>query len=180
VIVKFSPPIQTVIGQRWSDLLLTEHLAHEVLREADVPAARSRIRRFEDRTYLEVDRFDREGLEGRIGVTSLLSIDAAFYGKLDNWIAAATRLTDDGRLPPDHLALVRLAATFGELIANTDRHFGNFALYDRYDGRFGIAPVYDMLPMLFKPEHDQIVPQAFKPPSPSTNTLSSFARARAG
>jgi hypothetical protein len=45
--------------------------------------------------------------------------------ELDHWLAAATRLTNDGRLPPDPLELVRLAATFGELIANTDRHFGN-------------------------------------------------------
>jgi hypothetical protein len=69
-------------------------------------------------------------------------------------------------------------ATLGELFANTDRHFGNLAFYDRYDGQFALAPVYDMLPMLYKPEHDQIVPRMFEPSTPTTSTLPSFGRAR--
>jgi hypothetical protein len=179
VLVKFSPPIGTAVGQRWADLLIAEHQAHEVLRRAGIPAASSRIFRFTDRTYLEVDRFDREGLEGRIGVTSLLAIDTHLYGALDNWIAAGLRLNHDRRIDSVALERIQLIATFGGLIANTDRHFGNLAFYDKYDGRFELAPVYDMLPMLFAPEHDQIVTRVLQPTDPTSDTFRVWARARA-
>lgn len=178
VLVKFSPPIGTAVGQRWSDLLIAEHQAHEVLRGAGIPTANSRIFRFADRTYLEVDRFDREGLEGRIGVTSLLSIDANLYGALDNWIASGIRLHRDRRINSQILERIQLVSTFGGLIANTDRHFGNLACYDNYDGRFELAPIYDVLPMLFAPEHDQIITRVFQPPDPTSDTLRVWARAR--
>jgi hypothetical protein len=179
VLVKFSPPIGTAVGQRWSDLLIAEHQAHEVLHGAGIPAANSRIFRFADRTYLEVDRFDRHGLEGRIGVTSLLSIDTNLYGTLDNWIASGIRLHRDRRIDSHILERIQLVWTFGGLIANTDRHFGNLAFYDNYDGRFELAPVYDMLPMLFAPEHGQILAHIFQPPDPISDTLRVWAHARA-
>jgi hypothetical protein len=179
VLVKFSPPIGTAVGQRWSDLLIAEHQAHEALRGAGIPAANSRIFQFADRTYLEVDRFDREGLEGRVGVTSLFAIDTHFYGALDNWIAAGLRLHRDRRIDDHVLGQIQFVATFGGLIANTDRHFGNLAFYDKYDGRFELAPIYDMLPMLFAPEHDQIFARVFQPPDPTSDTLRVWARARA-
>ncbi len=179
VLVKFSPPDRTAVGQRWSDLLIAEHIAHEVLAAAGLPATRSRIERYGDRTYLEVERFDRAGLEGRVGVTSLFAIDAEQYGKLDNWVDSATRLRDDRRIDPTTCELVRLISTFGALIANTDRHFGNLAFYDAYDGRYSLAPVYDMLPMLFAPEHDQVIARVFQPPDPTSQTLRAYGRARA-
>jgi hypothetical protein len=179
VIVKFSPPAGTAVGQRWSDLLVTEHLAHQVLATAGVAAARSNIFRFGDRTYLEVDRFDRAAVDGRIGVVSMYAIDSSLYGKLDNWIDSATRLSRDRRIDAATLESVRLIATFGSLIANTDRHFGNLAFFDDYEGKFRLAPVYDMLPMLFAPEHDQLAARSFSPPDPSTASLRVYGRARA-
>jgi hypothetical protein len=178
VLVKFSPPGDTVVGQRWSDLLVAEHLSHQLLADAGLPAARSRIERYGDRTFLEVERFDRAGLDGRVGVTSLFAIDVDQYGKLDNWIDSATRLHNDRRIDAVTLELVRLAATFGALTANTDRHFGNIAFYDAYDGRYSLAPIYDMLPMLFAPEHDQVIARVFNPPHPTSDTLRAYARAR--
>lgn len=179
VLVKFSPPVGTAVGQRWSDLLLAEHHAHRVLRDADVPACESRIEQFADRTYLQIDRFDRRGAQGRVGVSSLLAIDTAQYGALDNWIASANRLHGEKRIDAQTLEQVRLVSTFGALIANTDRHFGNLAFYDNYDGQFQLAPVYDMLPMLFAPEHDQIVQRTFTPAHPASDTLKAWPRARA-
>lgn len=178
VLVKFSPPIDTAVGRRWSDLLVAEHLAHQVLAEAGVLATRSRIDRYGDRIYLELERFDRAGSAGRIGVTSLLAIDASQYGALDTWISSAVRLHNDRRIDAATLEVVRLAATFGALIANTDRHFGNLAFYDRYDGRFALAPIYDMLPMLFAPEHGQVTARVFNPPDPTSETLRAYGRAR--
>jgi hypothetical protein len=179
VIVKFSPPVSTAVGQRWSDLLVAEHLAHEVLSEAGIAAVRSRIEQFGDQTYLEMDRFDRVGRDGRFGVTSLLAIDAHLYGRLDNWIAACMRLRNDGRIDDASLQTARMVATFGALIANPDRHFGNLAFHDTYDGKFALAPIYDMLPMLFAPEHDQVLARVFTPPDPSSETLGVYGRARA-
>jgi hypothetical protein len=178
-LVKFSPPLDTPLGQRWSDLLIAEHLAHEVLRSATLATARSRILSFKGRTYLEMERFDREGTSGRIGVVSLFAIDASLYGKLDNWIAAADRLRRDRRLEEQAVTRVRLVAAFGELIANTDRHFGNLSMHDAHAGRFELAPIYDMLPMLFAPEHDQIAPRRFQPPLPTSVTLALWPQARA-
>jgi hypothetical protein len=179
VIVKFSPPVDTRVGQRWSDLLVAEHLAHQVLAEAGISAVRSRIERFDNQIFLEMDRFDRAGRDGRIGVTSLHAIDAHLYGRLDNWIAASTRLRNDGRMDDASLEAVRMAATFGALIANTDRHFGNLAFHDHYDGKFALAPIYDMLPMLFAPEHGQVLARVFEPPDPSSETLAVYGSARA-
>jgi hypothetical protein len=179
VLVKFSPPTGTAVGQRWSDLLVAEHLAHLTLGAAGVAAARSRIHRFADRTYLEVDRFDREAVDGRIGVSSMYAIDSSLYGRLDNWIDSASRLSRDRRIDAATLETVRLVATFGSLIANTDRHFGNLGFFDGYDGKFRLAPVYDMLPMLFAPEHDQLAARVFIPPDPTTASLRAYGRARA-
>lgn len=178
VLVKFSPPLTNPIGQRWSDLLVTEHLAHVVLSADGIPACNSRIHRFENHTYLEVDRFDRNGSDGRIGVTSLFAIDLHRYAQLDSWIAAALRMHADGMIDSATLERIRLLATFGALTANTDRHFGNLAFYDSYRGTFSLAPVYDMLPMLFAPEHNQIVSRTFVPASPTADTLSTYAHAR--
>jgi hypothetical protein len=178
-LVKFSPPIDTEIGQRWSDLLVAEHLALEKLGTAGISAARSRIFQFGDRTYLEVDRFDRVGLTGRVGVTSLLAIDASLYGALDNWINAGRRLHQDKRIDAQTLDEIRLISSFADLIANTDKHFGNLAFYDGYDGRFSLTPVYDMLPMLFAPDHDQLVDRIYTPADPTSNTLQVWGHARA-
>ena len=178
VIVKFSPTVTTPIGQRWSDLLTAEHLAHEVLRGAGVAAAHSRVERFSERTFLEVERFDRVGREGRAGVTSLYAIDSMLYGRLDNWIEGARRLERDRRIDAATLETVRLVATFGSLIANTDRHFGNLAMLDRYDGRFRLAPIYDMLPMLYAPQHDELAAREFEPPPPAADSLGVYGRAR--
>ena len=178
-LVKFSPPIETEVGRRWSDLLIAEHLALETLAAAGIPSAMSRIFQFENRTYLEVDRFDRVGLTGRVGVTSLLAIDAGFYGVLDNWIAAAQRLHQERRIDVQTLDDIRLISSFADLIANTDKHFGNLAFYDGYDGRFRLTPVYDMLPMLFAPAHDQLIARVYTPADPTSDTLNVWGRARA-
>ncbi len=177
-LVKFSPPVDTTVGRRWSDLLLAEHLALETLRTAGISSAMSRIFQIEYRTYLEVDRFDRVGRSGRIGVTSLLAIDTGFYGAPDNWIDAARRLHQEGRIDVHTLDKIKLISSFADLIANTDKHFGNLAFYDRYDGRFRLAPVYDMLPMLFAPAHDQLVARIYTPADPTSDTLNVWGRAR--
>ncbi len=170
-LVKFSPPRHTELGQRWSDLLVAEHHAHVLLRDAGLSACASQLLLQPERTYLEMPRFDRVGTRGRQGVTSMFAIDTALYGRLDNWIAAAQRLQRTRKLSADDVRSVQFLSAFGELIANTDRHFGNLAVFDDYSGRFTLAPSYDMLPMLFAPQHDQLIHREFVPPPPSAATL---------
>ena len=178
VIVKFSPPRSTPAGLRWADLLTAEFLAHRVLQEEGIDACNSRLLDQADRVFLECDRFDRIGADGRIGAVSLHAVDITRYGLLDNWTAAAERLTADSLLRAADAEKIRLMDAFGALIANSDRHFGNLTLFDRYVGEFHLAPIYDMLPMLFAPQDGQIVPRHFEPAPPKAEWLGVWARAR--
>ena len=190
VIVKFSPPRSIATGQRWADLLTAEHLAHRVLDEHGIRACSSEILEYNDRVFLQCERFDRVGSEGRRSVVSLYALDMCRYGRLDSWTAAAERLTSDGLLPVEEGDRIRLLDAFGALIANTDRHFGNITLFDDYQAGAAaavtspagapctLAPVYDMLPMLFAPQNDQIVPRDFVAPSPRSAWLPVWSRAR--
>ena len=178
VIVKFSPPINTPAGQRWADLLVAEHLALSHLNANGITAAESCVFRAGERMFLEVERFDRVGAEGRVGVASLLAVDAAHFGMLDSWSRAAVRLVNHGLVSEGDAKQMRLIEAFAMQIANTDRHFGNLALFDCYTGRHELAPVYDMLPMLFAPQNDQLVERVFEPPDPTAEVLAVWSPAR--
>lgn len=179
MIVKFSPPQSTPTGQRWADLLTAEYMAHRVLEEHGIAACRSSLLDAGNRVFLECERFDRSGADGRRGVVSLLAVDTARYGNLDSWSASAERLLADALLGAKDAERVRFLDAFGALIGNTDRHFGNVTLYDRYDGPFELAPVYDMLPMLYAPENEQLVAREFEPPVARASWLSVWSDARA-
>jgi HipA-like C-terminal domain len=179
VIVKFSPPQSSPTGRRWADLLTAEYLAHRELEQHGMPACRSALFEFGDRVFLECERFDRVAATGRRGAVSLLAVDSSRYGKLDNWSAAANRLAADAVLSAEDAERIRFLDAFGALIANTDRHFGNVMLFDRYTGPFELAPAYDMLPMLFAPRDGQMVPRQFGPPAPTAAWLSVWPRAHA-
>jgi len=51
-------------------------------------------------------------------------------------------------------------------------------MFDRYDGQFRLAPVYDMLPMLFAPQNDQITARIFEPADPTADTITVYRHAR--
>jgi DNA-binding transcriptional ArsR family regulator len=178
VLVKFSPPRDTPLGVRWADLLIAEFIALQVLSEHGVSAACSAVFEFGGQVFLQSGRFDRIGAEGRRGAVSLYSVDAARYGMLDRWSLSAQRLHAEQLLSAQDLEQLTVVDSFGSLIANTDRHFGNITLFDRYEGPFELAPVYDMLPMLFAPQDGQLVERPFEPAGPTAATLSVWPRAR--
>jgi hypothetical protein len=166
VLVKFSPPINTVAGRRWADLLLCEDHALRIIEQvAGIPAAHSRIVTAGDRVFLEVIRFDRTGLVGRRPIISLRSVDSEFYGFQDNWINAANRLAADRKMSIAEAAAMRWLSVFGMLIGNNDQHFGNISLImNEGSGLFGLAPAYDMLPMVYRPIDGAVPAQTFIPP----------------
>ncbi|MES3014841.1 MAG: type II toxin-antitoxin system HipA family toxin YjjJ [Pseudomonadota bacterium] len=151
VLVKFSGAERSAAVRRWSDLLVCEHLALECV--ASLPgleAARSRIVEHAGRSFLEVERFDRHGLFGRSRLASLLTLDAALLGRgTSDWSVLAERLEGLGLLDAETVERIRHLWWFGRLIANTDMHTGNLSFAPR-DG-LELAPVYDMLPMLYAP-----------------------------
>ncbi len=67
---------------------------------------------------------------------------------------------------------MRRAATFGQLIGNTDMHFGNLSFFVSSGGPLALTPVYDMLPMLYAPiGGDELPERRFEPPSPVAENL---------
>ena len=164
VLVKFSPPTDTVSGRRWADLLVCEHQALELIRRRHVAAAESQLVEAGGRYLLEAIRFDRQGRLGRLPLLSLMAVDLEFFGQLDDWVSAANRLEDRGMLSPEDAGHLRWLSVFGSLIANTDQHFGNISLI-MVDGgrRFTLAPAYDMVPMLYKPQEERVPARVFDP-----------------
>lgn len=158
VIVKFSPAGNSAPERRWADLLVCEHLALTVLREAGIPAASTRIVQGGGRVLLEVERFDRTRA-GRIGMVSLLAFDMEYIGKIDSWAAAAERLVTRNLLRPADTERLRLLDAYGEQIGNTDRHYGNISLLIGSQGQWELAPAYDTLPMVYAPISGELVPR---------------------
>ena len=180
VIVKFSPAGSSPAERRWADLLVCEHLALTTLREAGVPAAKTRILEGGHRVLLEVERFDRT-VAGRVGMVSLLAFDNEYIGQIDNWGAAAQRISTRGLLRERDAERLRFLEAFGRQIGNTDRHYGNISLLIDQEGKWELAPAYDMLPMIYAPVAGEIVghPEfhAARQP-PSAETLRAWAPAR--
>jgi hypothetical protein len=164
VLVKFSPPTHTVSGRRWADLLVCEHIALDVIRRRKIAAVESHLLEAGGRCLLEVTRFDRQGWLGRLPLLSLMAIDLEFFGQLDDWVSAASRLEGRGMLSREDADRLRWLSVFGNLVANTDQHFGNVSLITVDGGRrFALAPAYDMLPMLYAPPGDEVPVRVFDP-----------------
>jgi hypothetical protein len=192
VLVKFSPAGDSPTDQRTRDLLVCEHLALQTLAAAGVPAAQTQVFTVAGRVFLESVRFDRpavgannpQGL-GRQGMVSLQVYDAEYVGVMDNWAATAERMQARGLLTPQDARHLRLLEAFGQLIANTDRHYGNISLLlegHQNGGDWALSPTYDMLPMLYAPVGGELVQRDFAAkakPQPTAATLPEWPRALA-
>jgi hypothetical protein len=145
IIVKFAKK-----GTRMADLLPLEHLALRSLEEVGVPASRTQVATTTDYVFLEIQRFDRSGRHGRIGMLSGGSIDDEFFGARDTWSEFAARCEEAGYISAEDARHIDVMAAFSELIGNGDRHFENISVLLREDGEYkGVAPAYDILPMRY-------------------------------
>lgn len=159
-LVKFSPPRGTPFGERWNDLLVAEALCSLVLSDCGHQVAEARIVQTPARTYLLSRRFDRQGLQGRKHVVSLGAAHAGFVKtRYQDWGATADALVRQHRLTAADARMLHERLHFGRLVGNTDMHSGNASvwaaghtLHDMVKGQFVLAPVYDMLPMRWKPD----------------------------
>ena len=177
VIVKFTDRLSSPNGRRWADLLAAEQTARMVVGNtalADAESPHSELYDFGNRRFYQISRFDRIGRSGRKGLVSLRALhDAGFSGADTNdWSEAVEGLARNGWVSAADLRLVRLRAAFGNLIGNTDMHFGNLAFYleDRLPLR--LAPLYDMVPMLWAPRGGEGEPTPeFNPKPPALRNL---------
>ncbi|MDD0812685.1 HipA domain-containing protein [Curvibacter sp. RS43] len=145
VIVKFAR-----CGSRMAALLPLEHLALRALAGVGVPTAQTEIISSDEYVFLEIKRFDRIGLKGRVGMLSAGAVDDEFFGQRDTWPEFAARCVAEGYLTKKDAEHVSVMAAFSELIGNTDRHFENISMLIGDDGEYsGIAPAYDILPMRY-------------------------------
>ena len=175
VLVKFAGG-DGAAADRWRDLLICEHLALEMLRGLGVPTPCSEWFDLDGIRYLEVDRFDRIGRQGRCGVISLHAVNNHYLGdNPDNWGRASKRILDESSLSMTIADADRLIwlDTFGDLIGNTDRHFGNLSFFaeEARELTLTLAPVYDMLPMVFAPTGANLVERQFVPRPPTALNL---------
>lgn len=147
-VVKFSGADDSATVQRWRDLLVCEHLAAQALGDE---AARTRLLAHGGRHFLESERFDRIGGDGRRGVVSLDAVNAGLVGAPgDDWTRVALAVVHQRLLSDADAERVSERQLFGQLIGNTDMHGGNLGFYCAADG-FTLAPSYDQLPMRYAP-----------------------------
>jgi len=84
-----------------------------------------------------------------------------------DWPTAALELQQTGLVDAADVATVRCQHAFGELIGNTDMHFGNLAFWLNDTLPFQVAPAYDKLPMQWAPTlHGEIIERNFAPAPP--------------
>ncbi len=160
VIVKFGGSDGSPGTLRWADLLVCEHLALECVGSlAGLKGATSSVHSAGGRTFLEVVRFDRHGGRGRSALCSWGAFNNAWFGLAGRpWTEGAARLLDRGLIAQDTRDAIACQWHFGQLIGNTDMHDGNLSFVPGAPG-LRLAPVYDMLPMLYAPQRGVELPQ---------------------
>lgn len=168
IIVKFSPPMTSDAGRRWADLLVCEHLAAAAIQRAGGVAANNEVFIGHGRCFLESERFDRTPGRGRVGVVGLGVTTYALTGRTaEDWGGSAALLEARGHLSPSETHAIRWAQCFGSLIANEDMHTANAALLWERGQPFRFAPVYDMLPMRYRPNaQGEVLSRSFEPTGP--------------
>jgi len=184
VIVKFSPPMKQDIGRRWADLLVAEHAAGRVLAENGCDVPQSEILDAGGCRFLEVERFDRTPEGGRLPVVSLRCLSAALLdGVGEPWPVTADHLLGRGLLAAGQAGQLGSIWEFGKLIANTDMHDGNASLIFLPTKPVRLAPIYDMLPMAYRPDGfggvpgvsaDQLAVGSAAPPSKERDMARAF------
>ncbi len=168
VLVKFSARMDQATGRRWADLLLCEFHAHQILAEVGMANPGARLLDADGRRFLEIPRFDRIGAGGRRGVVSLEALASSLIGSLSRtWLEATAEFYRRGLIESESFATIPQLHAFGELIGNSDMHFGNLAFFLDDTLPFRVTPAYDMLPMLWAPgSQGEMVARDFAPAPP--------------
>ena len=93
-------------------------------------------------------------------------------------MTAAIELNQEGLIDSDAVSRIQRLRAFGELIGNSDMHFGNLSFYLDDSLPFRVAPSYDMLPMQWAPGvQGEISSHALTPLPPIPSELAAWREA---
>ena len=154
-IVKFSPPRGTPFGERWHHLLHLEKRALQTLQTNGIASAQTEIVKTAKRTCLESRRFDRGASGAMRHIVSAAAVHDEFvHAPRVNWVVTCEALVKQQLLSSSDARNVVLSYLFGLFLGNTDMHFGNLSFFvdDVINPIFVPTPVYDMLPMMWRPD----------------------------
>ena len=154
-IVKFSPPRGTPFGVRWHHLLHLEKRALQTLQTNGIASAQTEIVKTAKRTCLESRRFDRGASGAMRHIVSAAAVHDEFvHAPRVNWVVTCEALVKQQLLSSSDARNVVLSYLFGLFLGNTDMHFGNLSFFvdDVTRPLFVPTPVYDMLPMMWRPD----------------------------
>jgi len=165
--------VQTAHGQvDMSDSVQNEHFCMALCRALGLNAARTEILKLpDDLLVLSVERFDRRlDRKGRLlrlpqedmcqasGVTPALKYESDG----GPGVAACLDLLKSSDAPDaDRRAFMKAQIVFW-LIGATDGHAKNFSLFLKPQGRFSLAPLYDILSTQWQHDRRQIPRNAFR------------------
>jgi hypothetical protein len=177
-LVKFSGPFDRPDKRRWCDLLHCEAIAGDVLKSHGIDAASTRMTVDGQFVFLEVERFDRVGLQGRKSYVSFAAVDGFLFGNRDSWTASAIRLQQARLLSEVDLIKIKTIDLFARLIGDSDRHFHNLGLWPNFENEasllpmsYKLAPVFDKLPMMFAPIDGRVIEREFIVPVPGADVI---------
>ncbi|WP_173678182.1 HipA domain-containing protein, partial [Escherichia coli] len=141
VLVKFTVPQQTAVSQRWGDLLIAESIAAQILCDGGIHAIESTVLVTSNRqVFLEAERFDCKGNDGRLPIVSLEAVQSEFISSPGSWPEAMRRLCEQQFVTHQSVAQTEVIWAFGRLIANSDMHAGNLSFY-LSEPPFALTPV---------------------------------------
>lgn len=165
-IVKFSPPASGAASERRRDLLICEHLVHQVLLAHQIEAVESTLVQGPSRVFLEMRRFDRGAdMRERRGVLSLGALAEHHLGEAaGDWRTIGRRLLEQQIISNNAYAAIVWRFYFGQYIANSDMHLWNLAFYADGERVGDLTPMYDMLPMAYAPQNEELPVVRFAPP----------------
>ncbi|MBL8911269.1 MAG: HipA domain-containing protein [Archangium sp.] len=161
MLLKFTPPLSTELGTRWSNLLAFEALCAQTLAGHGIPASGASPATFQripasDRAGILLPRFDRPTELGRAGAATLYSL-AAERGEFEpSAPKVMASLARHGLVREADAETVALVHSFSAAIGNTDAHLGNYALLFDDAGTASLAPIYDVTAMIFAPRADEL------------------------
>lgn len=167
VLVKFSPPVRDDISRRFADIIVCEHIAHQVLSKHGFTTAKSQLIKGGEQFFLEIERFDRTGENGRRGLISLNAMAVEFTGTFGTWGEISKELLRQKIINEEDYQSICALEIFGHLTANTDMHAANLSFFSQKTKIINLAPTYDMLPMMYAPSHSSLIDRPFEPPPPN-------------
>lgn len=156
IIVKFSPRIGTELGARWRNLLAMEALCGAALEKHGVDACVAQSATVNQRGVLLSARFDRTHAAGRVGAGTLQWLAAERDVAALDAAKVCEGLAKDGLISQPDAATADRVHAFSAAIGNTDAHLGNYGLTFDEQGKASLAPIYDVLPMVFAPRFDEL------------------------